>query len=1081
MKLVTMIASGLILNLHFTLAAQDNIPPTDHYLQSSINQSLVNLANQDSLLGNSSTFSIQTETHLRAPNSYIYDVDLAKSNGFSGLKIPVKKAFEIWSNGNWFLNDPLSNNGQLSAYLYWEDTNGLVQKVEMENASSAIDSKIKVEINPKKGKGNALISLHWGSSGSPDDDVIWSWHVWVTDDPSEGVAYGQGIETDQNGNLFTPEFMDRNLGASHNEIVGNNWHETIGMLYQWGRKDPIPPMITKDFSFYELNGLVGYMRNREGMHSGNILPEIMRPFSDISSNLKFTVQNPISYLINSDNGTWFSAQQYRVPDNPDTNQNETIAWDLWSDNMRGENSNASSSDPTVQADSRSYELKSPYDPCPNGWRIPSHLGRNSVNNFHSPWGRKNSGYNDDIIPANNMFYPDQPNEMILNVKVYSGLGVDFREAHDVNNNSRNIGVFPTSGYYVYYHNNGNPSIVFQDSRAIAALWTATYSLGGARYFRVVADPIRPDLGPYGLNQIMVNQTSFSLEGMPVRCIKDPNLSLIGNFETEYMQTNQPQFNFGLYNPNSYVLNGDTELLIPVNKAFAAHEHLFPMEPSLPADNLIAHVKWTDNSNMIESVKVIDNEQDNRFNFIKVSINPNQKGNAVVSLHNGSIENPVYWSWHLWAPADEIQEITYVNQEVLESNYNFINAMSSDDPPLTTTFMDRNLGAIHDLPIEAFTHPEIAELQEEVKNSGGLHFQWGRKDPIPSFTYVGGENYEIFKGESVTEAGVVSYSNLSSAEYQNDFTEVYSNYKENANVDSNDTKYQEAHKIIQYAIENPMTLLHKGTTNSSDWAAGELAVAADRWGHSERKSIYDPCPKDWRVPDTFKVYENGKGNSPWFNGKKLGSSQGTPHYIFSHYGGQFKQHNNKAIGWYFNDEDYQIGHFPASGIIGKHTPGQLSGTSVSQAQTGVWTASLTQQLKGHALAMTMGALVDSDHRVIATGNISPSYALNVRCARDERRYTGDLGEDYFEMNVRDFSNASSLKDVKFYPNPVQDYLNTSSPKNYAVEIYDLQGKLVMKGKFDNQKINLQSLAKGVYLALILDETSNETLSLKLIKK
>jgi hypothetical protein len=1078
MKYFNLIASSLILNLvHVT--AQEIKPLTNDYLQSSIEESLTQIGQWEANEENS-TNTLLNETHLRAPNSYIFDVDYAKSHGFSGLKIPVKKAFEIWANQNWHLNSPLPSNGTLSAYLYWEEINGLIQSVQIENGGVPADSKINVQINEMKGEGNALISLHWGSTGTAEDDVIWSWHVWVTDDPSNGVAYGQDMETDLNGNLFTPQYMDRNLGAVSNEILGHNWHKTTGMLYQWGRKDPIPPMMTKDHSFYELNGLVGYMRNREGIHSGNILPEIMRPFSDISSNMKFSVQNPIAYIINSDSGTWFSEQQYRIPDNPNTNQNETVAWDLWSDNMRGENSNPSSSDPVVKADSRSYELKSPYDPCPNGWRIPSHLGRNTVNNSHSPWGRKNSGYNDDIIPANNMFYPDQPNNMVLDVKVYSGIGVDFRDAHDSNNVSRNIGAFPTTGYYVYYPNNGNPSIVFQDSRAIAALWTATYSLGGARYFRVVTDPIRPDLSEYGLNQVMINQTSFSMEGMPVRCMRDPNLEIIGNFETEYATAPQTHFTQGLYNPNTYLIEGDTEILIPVNKAFAAQEYLFPFEADLPADQLIATVLWTDNSNMVQTVKVIDTQSDKRTNSIRVSLNPNQKGNALISLHNGSIENPVYWSWHLWNPADPINQITYVNQNVLDANYNFINAMGSDDPPLTTHFMDRNLGAIHDLPIEALTHPEMEEIQNEIKLSGGFHYQWGRKDPIPSFKHVGGENYEIFKGVSVNEAGVVTYQSINAAQYQNEYTEAYSEYKQNANVSSSDNKYQEASKIISYSVKNPLTLLHKETTNSSDWVSSELAVAPNRWGHSERKSVYDPCPKDWRVPDTFKVWENGKGNSPWYNGKKLGSSQGTAHYIGSNYGGQFKSFDNKAIGWYFTDDDYQIGHFPASGIIGKFSPGQLSGTSVSQAQTGVWTSALTQQLKGHALAMSMGALVDADHRVIATGNISPSYALNVRCARDERRYSGDLGEDYFEMDVRDFSNHSSLKDVKFFPNPVRDYLNTSSDKNFQVELYDLQGKLVWKGNFENKKINLTPLPKGVYIALMVDPNSTDTLQQKIIK-
>src|SRR5690606_9509393 len=158
--------------------------------------------------------------------------------------------------------------------------------------------------------------------------------------------------------------------------------------------------------------------------------------------------------------------------------------------------------------------------------------------------------------------------------------------------------------------------------------------------------------------------------------------------------------------------------------------LFPQEESLPHNNLIANVYWTDNPDLVQTVKLIG-EGDPRQKLIRIQLQSGEKGNAVVSLHNGSVTSPVYWSWHSWAVADEISEITYVNQEVLPTTFNFVNGTGSENPALTTTFMDRNLGAIHDLPVEISDYPTSPELQNEVKYSGGLHFQWGRKDPIPS--------------------------------------------------------------------------------------------------------------------------------------------------------------------------------------------------------------------------------------------------------------------------------------------------------------------------------------------------------------
>ena len=59
-----------------------------------------------------------------------------------------------------------------------------------------------------------------------DGDILWSWHIWVTNRP---------ITTSEGNNL---QWMDRNLGALSNEIgdVANR-----GMLYKWGRKEPFLP------------------------------------------------------------------------------------------------------------------------------------------------------------------------------------------------------------------------------------------------------------------------------------------------------------------------------------------------------------------------------------------------------------------------------------------------------------------------------------------------------------------------------------------------------------------------------------------------------------------------------------------------------------------------------------------------------------------------------------------------------------------------------------------------------------------------------------------------------------------------
>ena len=70
-------------------------------------------------------------------------------------------------------------------------------------------------------QGNAVISVH-----DAEGEILWSWHIWVSDEPVK-TSKGNGLE-----------WMDRNLGALNNdpEDIANR-----GMLYQWGRKDPFLP------------------------------------------------------------------------------------------------------------------------------------------------------------------------------------------------------------------------------------------------------------------------------------------------------------------------------------------------------------------------------------------------------------------------------------------------------------------------------------------------------------------------------------------------------------------------------------------------------------------------------------------------------------------------------------------------------------------------------------------------------------------------------------------------------------------------------------------------------------------------
>lgn len=117
-----------------------------------------------------------------------------------------------------------------------------------------------------------------------------------------------------------------------------------------------------------------------------------------------------------------------------------------------------------------------------------------------------------------------------------------------------------------------------------------------------------------------------------------------------------------------------------------------------------------------------------------------------------------------------------------------------------TMMDRNLGATSETP------GDVGAL--------GLLYQWGRKDP--------------FLGASG----------------------IYTNAKANSTITwPSKVSSNEINGTIEYAMGNPTTFISYNSYNEDWYYTGDLNTDNTRWTTSKSdKSIYDPCPVRWRVPD-----------------------------------------------------------------------------------------------------------------------------------------------------------------------------------------------------------------------------------------
>ena len=114
-----------------------------------------------------------------------------------------------------------------SVEVLWETKNTLevIEKGDIISDVELLDGKVRFMLPGDSVPGNALIAVKDAS-----DNILWSWHIWVTDTPKEQYYITAS------GTYFV---LDRNIGAIRPDWESDDvWKESIGTYYQWGRKDP---------------------------------------------------------------------------------------------------------------------------------------------------------------------------------------------------------------------------------------------------------------------------------------------------------------------------------------------------------------------------------------------------------------------------------------------------------------------------------------------------------------------------------------------------------------------------------------------------------------------------------------------------------------------------------------------------------------------------------------------------------------------------------------------------------------------------------------------------------------------------
>lgn len=1078
----------------------------------------------------------------KAPNSYIFD---PYQSEYDGLYIPVKKAYDMWADPNGYLNQAIQN-GTLSAFVYWEDVSGIIKSSEnyqLQIIGTGENAKIKVPVNKERGEGNAVISFHVGDNGDFSDPIFWSWHVWITDDPTNGTNYRQGFETrllPNNSVEVIPNedwgWMDRNLGAINEKLIGPQWTKSGGLLYQWGRKDPIPPLALITDDFYEISGAIGKVRHPEVIKKNEVslLSDFTINSNDISvvNNIRNSVRNPLALIYNTNiyNGNnnlprnWFGSQFGTL------DFRKVAKLNLWSDNSQGNPNTAAN----FYSNLNSYKPKSSYDPCPNGWRMPSMMVSNRTHNGfanssstpepdksiridYSPFGVKTTDRVHQLEQSGHHIIKPTDNNTpayMQGFREYSKIGFDLS---NVNNND--MGLFPGTGFISKHFHGGK----YSDQHE-SYIWTATMVTSRdsgdpdieARSFRLITDSEQSDIpdpnfpyvkGRYQYFPLYINRTS---DALACRCIKDP-LFIINkyDFQTEYFSEENIDYKEGIDNPNSYIVIKNTSsqsLEIPVTKAFSVYNQLLSDNGMLDYNDLKVNVYWTTNVDLIQSVSINQNPtsvSDIINSKISIEVNPNQAGNALITLHNGNINNPVYWSWHIWVNETEPVALhPYLTEEPVSGVTNYINYVQ-DNSPLITEFMDRNLGALDSFPTVANSNNPTTEELNQIKKSGGLLYQFGRKDPLPSFINPDGSNYDMYLG-SVNNEGHITYTPLNSTNYISNYIIPYNTYSSLVGVSTNDKEFQKTSKIVGYATQNPLVFMKPSnySTDSrigTDWVSDQPNTNIYRWGRADKKSPFDPCPEGWRIPDLISgniSSQFARNTSPWY---KKGITQNITSPISDYLGQIVKSPSGNLLGYNFQNNEYKIGNYPFAGIRGFRSIlfNLQPNDGISQNFSGIWTATLrAAEFSGNANALIFDNYYSGNSVLMSVmyAYVDPYFAMNCRCVKIKYDENGDQTGPIDQLPIENilpmqkdgsFTTKESVieklknNDIVIYPNPVIDYIKIKAEKNltYSFQIFDLNGNQIKKGEFIGNSANISDLSPGIYLITI----NNSSKAFKIIKK
>ena len=206
-------------------------------------------------------------------------------------------------------------------------------------------------------------------------EIIWSWHIWFTDEP-QMMKSNSFVVMDRNlGATFAPEKIKATESTIPAEPTGNNLDETYGLYYQWGRKDPFAT-IGSDVYEYRDGAYVATKSFETTAGENPVTSSFITESDMVDKTVENSVKHPMTFHAASDWTAYDDKLLY-------SSYSYLYTYNLWSYNKSEYQCFSNMLYPDnrkalwgYSAISNTYGVttsKTMYDPCPPGYVVAYYL------------------------------------------------------------------------------------------------------------------------------------------------------------------------------------------------------------------------------------------------------------------------------------------------------------------------------------------------------------------------------------------------------------------------------------------------------------------------------------------------------------------------------------------------------------------------------------------------------------------------------------------------------------------------------------------------------------------------------------